>query len=125
MDANVADLCTDSGLLLRVMGVPSKGGYYRSVLLEFAAGALSLRCDDNTDEIIVEVGPREASAVEVNDAWSQGLLGKWIEYGWELRNHRGYLDAFQLRLMSDQRDEAAVQFEVAGSTIQVQRVLPQ
>lgn len=42
----------------------------------------------------------------------------------ELRNHRGYTDAFQLRLMNDEREEESRQLEVAGSVIDVRLVIP-
>jgi hypothetical protein len=60
----------------------------------------------------------------IADSWVEGLLGKRIEYAWDLRNHRGYLDGFQLRLVDEQRDEEARQFEVAGSGIYVRWIVP-
>jgi len=60
---------------------------------EFASGVLSMRCDDDTDEIVVEVERSRSDAQPVAEAWAQDLLGEWIEYVWELRNHRGYRDA--------------------------------
>ena len=83
-----------------------------------------MRCDDDTDEIIVEVERSRSDAQPVAEAWAQDLLGEWIEYAWELRNHRGYLDAFQLRLTDAKGREEVRQFEVAGSTIEVRCVPP-
>jgi hypothetical protein len=87
--------------------------------LQFASGVLILRCDDDTDELIAEVGRAGTDAVLIADSWIDGLLGKRIEYAWDLRNHRGYLDGFQLRLVDDQHGEEVRQFEVAGSGIDV------
>ncbi len=124
MDADVTALSSESGALLRVTGVAdTAAGRYRSLTLEFVAGVLLLSCDDDTDEIIVEVGGSDSSAKDLDEPWVADLLSKWVEYAWELKNHRGYVDAFQLRLMDDQRNEAAVQFEVAASAIDVRLVV--
>jgi hypothetical protein len=124
VNSDVSDLATESGPLLRVIGVQVPAGRYMSLEFEFASGVLSLRCDDNNDEIVVEVGRNDPAARPVADPWVQNLLGKWIEYAWELRNHRGYNDGFQLRLMNDEREEESRQFEVAGSVIDVRLVTP-
>jgi Family of unknown function (DUF6334) len=118
----VSDLATESGPLLRVMGIAAAAGRYRSLEFEFALGVLSLHCDDVTDEIIVKVGRDDAAALPVADSWANDVLGKCIEYAWELRNHRGYNDGFQLRLMDDEREEESRQFEVAGSVLEVRLV---
>jgi hypothetical protein len=108
---DVSDLAAESGPLLRVTGVAAAGGRFRSLDVRVASGVLSLRCDDDSDEIILEVGRSDPSALAVTDSW-------------ELRNHRGYTDGFQLRLMNDEREEACRQFEVAGSVIDVRLVSP-
>ena len=86
---------------------------------------LGLACVEETDEILVTSGQPDTLGRPLDDDWVEDLLGNWISYGWDLRNHRGYLDAFQLRLVdltTDERDEVAVQFEVMASTIHVRRV---
>ena len=124
MDSAVSGISSESGPLLRVKGVPANApGRYQSLEFEFAAGSISLRCDDDTDEIIVGVDRIDSAALPVTDAWVQGLLDKRIEYTWELRNHRGYNDAFQLRLVDDQHHEEARQFEVGASTIEVRSLV--
>lgn len=125
MDSVVSDLANDSGPLAAVWGVAAPGGgRYRLLEFEFASGVLSLACDDDTDEIIVQVGGRAPGTELLDEAWVEDLLGKWIEYAWELRNHRRYRDAFQIRLIDDQRSEAGRVFEVAGSTVEVRLVEP-
>jgi hypothetical protein len=124
MDTGVADLATDSGQLLAVKGVAAAAGCYRELEFEFTAGVLTLRCHDDTDEVVAEVGRPGGHAEPIEDPWAQALLGKWIEYAWSLRNHRGYNDGFQLRLMNDEREAELRQFEVAGSVIEVRIVLP-
>ena len=119
MGPDVADLAEDSGALLNITGVVMPGDRYRMLELQFASGVLTLSCDDDTDELIAEVGHARPVAVLIADPWVDGLIGKRIEYAWELRNHRGYLDGFQLRLVDDQHDEEVRQFEVAESGIDV------
>lgn len=124
MDSDVAALAAESGPLRGVSGILDPGGLYRSLEFDFASGILALGCDDDTDELIVEIHDGDPVAPLVSESWAQSLLGKWIEHAWELRNHRGYCDAFQLRLMDNQRRCEIRQFEVAASTIEVRRVEP-
>jgi hypothetical protein len=124
MEPHVAHLADDSGALLNIMGVAMPGGRYRMLELRFASGVLILRCDDDTDELIAEVGRAGTEAVLIVDSWVDGLLGKRIEYAWDLRNHHGYLDGFQVRLVDDQHDEEARQFEVAAAGIDVRWIPP-
>jgi hypothetical protein len=124
METAVADLAADSGPLLSVRGVAAPAGRYRRLEFEFTAGVLTLRCDDATDKIIVEVGRHGRDAESIEDSWAQALLGKWTECAWGLRNHRGYNDGFQLRFMNDEGEEESRQFEVAGSAIEVRLVTP-
>jgi Family of unknown function (DUF6334) len=84
-----------------VKGLPAPAGRYRELEFEFSAGVLTLRCDDDADELVAEVGRQGEDAESIKDSWVKGLLGKWIEYAWGLRNDRGYNDGFQLRLMND------------------------
>jgi hypothetical protein len=124
MEPQVAVLAADSGPLVGVRGVLAAAGRYTALEFVFASGRLSLRCDDDTDEIIVETGRTISDGQPVAESWVDDLLGKWIEYAWKLRNHRGYEDGFQLRLIDGQRGEEVRQFEVAGSAIDVRRVSP-
>lgn len=124
METAVADFAADSGRLLAVTGVAAPAGRYRKLEFEFAAGVLTLSCDDDTDEIIAEIARRSADAEAIEESWAQTLLGKWIEYAWSLRNNRGYTDGFQFRLMNDEREEETRQFEVVASTIDVRIVMP-
>ena len=92
--------------------------------LQFASGGLVLRCEDEADELIADVGRPGTGAPMISDSWVEGLLAKRIEYAWDLRNRRGYLDGFQLTLVDGQGGEEARQFEVAGSGIDVRWVMP-
>jgi hypothetical protein len=116
-------LASESGQLKAVTGLVLSADRFTVLQFAFAAGVLSLRCDDDTDEIIVEV-------VDIVDDYSHvtrtdvvDLIGMSIEYAWTLTNHRGYVDAFQLRLMDKQRLTEARQFEVAGSAMDIRRVV--
>ena len=124
MNSEVSALWDDSGELLRVTGAPDSPNSYWSLSFEFANGVLTLMCDQDTDEVSIGVGQRDPTSAEVRDGWSEPLLGKVIEHAWELRNHRGYTDGFQLRLLDlDTRENPSIQFEVLASTLHVRRVI--
>ena len=123
MHADVMKLASDSGHLQEVTGLISPADRYSILQFAFTAGVLSLRCNDDTDEIIVEVIDVADDYPRVTHAVISDLIGMSIEYAWTMTNHRGYVDAFQLRLLDKQRREQARQFEVAGSAIGVRRVV--
>ena len=123
MESDVANLAADSGALVRVTGTKAPGGGYASLEFEFGSGVLTLRCNDDTDEIIVEAYSGASSADGIAETWVEDLLGKWIECAWDLHNHGGYNDAFQLRFLGRERDEEVRQFEVAASAIRVSLVV--
>jgi len=102
-----------------VSGVACWDSRYAYLQFEFGAGILILRCDDDTDEVIAEVGEARADCQPVAELVVTELLGKSIEHAWELRNHRGYRDAFQLRLIDQEGCEETRQFEVAASAMDV------
>lgn len=122
MDRDVWALCEDSGPLKRVTGVAEDLLPWESLRFEFAHGVLSLSCDIDTDEIIIEIGQSHPGASDVDEAWAERLLGKRIVYAWVLQNHRGYNDGFQLRLQDGERKEYSVQFEVMASALHPVRV---
>src|ERR1022692_2586507 len=105
MNANVVQLVSDSGQLLSITGLPSSEGRFAALQFDFASGLLQLSCHDDSDEIIVESGKPSADHADVTEATLADLVGMRIEYAWLLTNHRGYVDAFQLRLIDDQRRE--------------------
>jgi hypothetical protein len=118
------DFVTSAGRLVEVRGQRAACGY---VVLElvFTHGVLRLSSDPDTDEIVVE--PHESTTSGLADVSSDEPLragiGKVIEYAWCMTNHRGFDDAFQVRLVNlDDRSEAARQFEVAASVIHVRSV---
>jgi hypothetical protein len=103
-----------------VTGLRASDDRYAVIELRFARGTLRLSCDDDTDEIIATAVEDSGSAlVDVAaDPPFVDLIGKTIEYAWTMTNHRGYEDAFQLRLLDlAARTEATRQFEVAASAI--------
>lgn len=111
----------DSGKLVSATGFASSPGRFSSLAFVFPKRSLRLFCDDDTDEIVADVVDSEPSEA-VLETFAD-LIGSEIEYAWELVNHRGYTDAFQLRFIDPSRTERVVQFEVAGSTIGVSRVV--
>lgn len=119
MGPDVAQLAQDSGPLITVTGDPLPGGRFTCLFLQFRAGTLKLACNDDTDEIVASVVGCEVG----RDGALEGLTGLTLDYAWELRNHRGYLDAFQIRLRDDQGREETLQFEVAASAIDVRHVV--
>ena len=120
---SLLDLASDSGPLSRITGSVCAKDRLRSLDLEFAAGMLCLRCDDDTDEIVVEVARRESDRPSVAHPALADLAGMSIESTWVMTNHRGYVDAFQLRLRDESGREETRQFEVAASAMDVRRVI--
>jgi hypothetical protein len=123
MNESVVDLVSDSGKLLKVTGMPASGGRFTVLQFAFASGSLHLSCDDDTDEIIVEIGKEIVDYPNVTHAAIVDLIGMSIEYAWNLTNHRGYKDAFQLRLTNGRGREETLQFEVAASAMDIRRVV--
>lgn len=123
MSPDVKRLTADSGELISVSGRAVPGDRFTTVLARFAAGTLMLSCDDDTDEIIVSINNGEVREPDVRHGVLADLVGLSLEYAWELRNQRGYLDGFQVRLRDDHGREETVQFEVAASAIEVRRVV--
>jgi Family of unknown function (DUF6334) len=91
----------------------------------FTGRALRLSCGVQTDEILVE--PHQSATPGLDDVSADELMaegvGKVIESAWWMSNHRGYHDAFQMRLLDlDDRSEATRQFEAAASILWVESV---
>lgn len=111
-----------AGPLGRVRGTVCGHGRYAELVFAFADRELWLSCNDDTDEIEVEV--RESVTTSLADLSDKGpfreLLGMALEGAWMMENHRGYNDAFQVRFLNTvTREEATRQFEVAASSISV------
>ena len=122
MHHEVKRLAENSGPLLAVTGFAAPNGRFAVLRLDFEAGALEFKCDDDTDEVAVAVAGRDHTYSEITSGPLPGLVGLEIEYAWELHNHRGYVDGFQLRLRDVGGREETVQFEVAASAMDVRRV---
>lgn len=128
MQRRTDDSLISVGALVAVFGTrPAGGGGYVALELRFAQGSLRLTCDDDTDEVIVEMwesGPSPARDDLGADGVFAPLVGKELEYVWWLTNHRGYEDGLQMRLVNRaDGTEVAVQFEVAGSVLWPRTVL--
>jgi hypothetical protein len=122
---DVADLVAESGALVSITGAEaSSGDRFSALAFQFAAGTLHLGCDADTDEIIVEVSDRHPGYPSIDHESLLGLVGMSLEYAWELTNHRGYTDAFQLRLVDARGREESRQFEGMAAAIDVYRVAP-
>jgi hypothetical protein len=122
MHAAVERLAADSGELMAITGLAAPVDRFAALAFRFAAGTLLLRCDDDTDEIVVDVVEDVPDYPAVAHELLAGLRGSTIEYAWVLTNHRGYHDAFQIKLASPGRN-VTVQFEVGASTMDVRRVI--
>ena len=123
MSPDVARLATDSGELAAIRGQTDATGERLVALdLAFASGTLRLRCDGDTDEVLVEVADEPGSYPPLRNDALDGLLGMTIEYAWVMTNQRGYSDAFQLRLRDGRGREEIRQFEVGASAIDVRRI---
>jgi hypothetical protein len=123
MGPEVERLTANSGELIAVTGRAVPGGRYATLFLRFKAGTLKLACDDDTDELIATVSDGEVDQLNVDDDALADLVGLTLEYAWELRNHRGYLDGFQVRLRDGHGREETLQFEVGASAMDVSRVV--
>jgi hypothetical protein len=122
MDAQVRHLALDSGDLVAINGLEAPADRFVTLAFQFAKGTLFLRCDDDTDEILVEVVEDEPGYAPVANELLASLIGSTIEYAWVLTNHRGYEDSFQLRLASPRGHHVTVQLEVGASAMDVRRV---
>jgi len=123
MQPAVIKLATDSGALLRVTGKPVPPNRFSELAFEFRNGTLILRCDDDTDEMILEFRTSGAASRPSGNTVLNELVGMCIEYAWELRNHRGYTDAVQMRMVDSNGREDTRQFEVAASAMDMRRVI--
>ncbi len=123
MNEGMRQLAADSGVLKRVAGRHTPAGY-EVLELVFDRGTLRLRCDGDTDEIIVDVAEEASRFDEISDDEAfAAIIGSMISQAWKMVNDRGYEDAFQLRFHNPlTRSENSCQFEVAASAITVARV---
>ena len=119
---DVSSLIADSGELLSISGLTGEDGRPAAIVFEFRKGILSLRCDDDTDEIFIEVLDDAPQYPRLSHELLSDLIGSNATYAWTMTNHRGFVDAFQLRCMDGSRREETRQFEVAASAIDVSRV---
>lgn len=124
MRLDVQRLVSESGELSAVLGRSVGSDRFAAIALVFDAGTLHCRCNDDTDEIIVEVVEKDSLGYPAVDHDSlAGLVGMAVEYAWEMTNHRGYADAFQLRLRDAEGHEETRQFEVGAAAMDVRRVI--
>ena len=118
------DFVARAGPLVGLRGTRD-AGRYEILELVFTHGLLRLSCEPDTDEIVVEQHetPTPALADVSSDERLHRGIGKVIECAWWMTNHRGFHDAFQIRLLNlDDRSEATLQFEVAASAMDVRAV---
>ena len=111
----------DSGALVAVRGEGEGPGRFRRLVLEFENGTLVVECDVDTDEVLVRLAPdgfgAELPSLQPGEIFVEAT-GSVVEYAWTMRNHRGYADAIQLRLLDlGSRSESTVQLEVMASTL--------
>lgn len=119
MSPELKALAAESGKLMTVGGHALSGARFVTLVLRFEAGILKLACNDDTDEIVATVVGSDDGVQLVESGALADLAGLSLDYAWELRNHRGYIDGFQIRLRDAAGSEETVQFEVAASAIDV------
>ena len=120
MQPDVQRLIAESERLTAISGQADGTGGFLALAFHFPEGTLHLRCDRDTDEIIAEVKAAGSLAyATVDDGSLAALVGMYPEYAWEMTNHRGYTDGFQLRFTDEEKREQTRQFEGAASTISV------
>ncbi len=73
-----------------------------------------LRCDEDTDEVIVSIDRRDPRCSEPPPSCVAALIGMCVVDAWELWNHRGFCDGFRIRCRSDAQYRT-LQVEVAAS----------
>jgi hypothetical protein len=113
---------SDSGALLSVTCEPAYADCFWAITFTFDNGTLAIRCNDDTDEIILSTSTDAEAEQAVDDHVLDELIGMRIEYAWELYNHRGYFDAVQFRFIDPDRRPHTCQFEVAASAMSICRV---
>ncbi len=121
-EIEIANLIGDSGALVSVSGLVVAERRFAKIALEFAAATLILRCEDDTDEIVVQVADTVPDCPAINHPLLVGLIEMTIADAWTMTNQRGYDDAFQVRFVAEDRSEETRQFEVAASAMDVYRV---
>ena len=90
----------------------------------FEHGALCLTPIGDSDEVDIRLVDTGGLTSE-RPAIFLDLLGMIVEDAWEMTNHRGYRDGFQMRFLElASRLERTCQFEVAASAIRVCDVQP-
>ena len=116
---DIERVVSDSGALLVITGRPAVDNRFVALAFQFAAGTLHLRCDDDTDEVVLEVAEHDPGYPKVTNRALADLVDMSIQDVWELTNQRGYTDAFQLRLRANDGRTESRQFEVAASAMDV------
>jgi hypothetical protein len=124
MQADLNDFVSKAGALTAVVGVESSSGRFTSLQFAFEAGCLSLRCNADSDEIVVATGECDVDQGASEDDVLAELIGMTVEYAWSLTNHRGYVDALQLRFTDGEGHDETRQFEVAAGAMDIRRVVP-
>ena len=120
MNPRIGRLLSSSGKLQRIVGRRLGNGRYDRLAFVFSEGVLSLRADDDTDEVTVDLlDAAPAGCEEIEDELLRGLEGYLVDYAWEMTNQRGYSDAFQIRFRHPSGREETRQFEAAASAIDV------
>jgi hypothetical protein len=123
MHSEVRRLAADSGELLAVTGSAVAGRRFIALFLRFERGTLKLSCNDDTDEIVASVSDDPEGHDDVSHDALNELVGLTLDYAWELRNHRDFMDGFQVRLRDGHGREETLQFEVGASAMDVRRVV--
>jgi hypothetical protein len=123
LPAGLKKFVSEAGALQALRGVQSSPGRFTSLQLRFELGTLNLRCNADTDEIVVATGEFDIDQPTIEEEVLADLIGMIVEYAWLLTNHRGYVDAFQLRFTDGQGHAETRQFEVAAAAIDIRRVV--
>jgi hypothetical protein len=99
-----------------IYGIKDSGlhGRYSEIVIRSPARDLRLRCNHDTDEILVSTSPRRRRASQV-----RFVTGRFrVEWIWAMTNQQGYSDGFRIQIATKKRNHV-FEFIAIGSCIEV------
>jgi hypothetical protein len=123
MRSEVDRLVTEAPRLVAVRGTQTGGQRFTALALDLPDSTIHLYCDDDTDEILIDVTRQPPDYPNVILDSVTELIEMRITDAWQLTNHRGYNDAVQFRFTDGAGRYETRQFEVGASAIDIFRVV--